>query len=85
MRKQDAIRDPGNHEATRLIRIKEGARIMGRRPGMTYEVDAALARHYCEVLDVAEYVDGGKKGHAPATVEDRAMQAPPRGRGRRGK
>ena len=77
------VRALGNHDATRLIRFKEGTRIAGRKPGIVYEVDADLAAHYCERLEVADYVDKGKGRRKPAQVEDRAMAAPPRGRGKK--
>jgi len=61
-----------------------------RKAGKTYIVDSALAAHYCDAVKVARPVETKKLESVPELVEteqpgeanDRAMQPPPRGRGR---
>ena len=70
----------------RTIVFAEGCGIEGRKPGVPYVVDSALARHYA-ATGKAEIVEEGtqkpkEKEPDPEAGEpaDRAMQAPPRGK-----
>jgi len=70
----------------RTIVFMDGCGIEGRKPGVPYVVDSALARHYAATGKAEIVEEGAQKpkekepdpeAGAPA---DRAMQAPPRGK-----
>lgn len=61
------------------IVFREGTSIEGRKAGSTHVVDGALAHHYCDVLGVADRAARDPEP-PPKGPQDRAMEAPPRGR-----
>lgn len=65
----------GNIADPVVIVFREGTQIEGRKPGVPYVVDGALAHHYTQVLGVADLREA-----SPSRPQDRAMKAPPRGR-----
>jgi hypothetical protein len=71
----------GNHPALVAITFKSPCPIEGRKPGVRYLVDSALAAHFVKARRVADYADANDSPNKPPSPQDRAMKPPPRGAG----